>query len=208
MKLFDQRSEIIKHMEASRPTTLNKIFIQDLSDKLENFNEESSTMFDTMVDTLARDMENTNEDIDILEADLLDFCQKNDAELEENQTFESIISDRVKPTIDRRKLESKALITNSVKYMEDTEYKMGEICNNVIKFYKEFATKLDKNKESLKTTEINFQVALAKCGDHHEEMADEQETELQKVVTEMTQAIHHVQLNEKLQECFGILDSV
>lgn len=79
MKLFDQRSEIIKHMEASRPTTLNKIFIQDLSDKLENFNEESSTMFDTMVDTLARDMENTNEDIDILEADLLDFCQKNDA---------------------------------------------------------------------------------------------------------------------------------
>jgi hypothetical protein len=113
-------------------------------------------MFDAMVDTLARDMENTNEDIDILEADLLDFCQKNDAELEEGETFETIIAMRVKPTIDRRKLESKTLITNSVKYMEDTEYKMGEICNNVIKFYKEFATKLDKNKESLKTTEINF----------------------------------------------------
>lgn len=31
-------------------------------------------MFDSMVDGLARDMENTNEDIDILEADLLDFC--------------------------------------------------------------------------------------------------------------------------------------
>jgi len=40
--------------------------------------------------------------------------------------------------------------------MEDTEYKMGEICNNVIKFYREFANKLDKNKEKLKSTEINF----------------------------------------------------
>ena len=62
----------------------------------------------------------------------------------------------MKPTIDRRKLESKTLITNSVKYMEDTEYKMGEICNNVIKFYREFGNKLDKNKEKLKSTEINF----------------------------------------------------
>lgn len=61
-------------MEASRPTTLNKSYIQDLDDKLQNYNEESSTMFDSMVDGLARDMENTNEDIDILEADLLDFC--------------------------------------------------------------------------------------------------------------------------------------
>jgi hypothetical protein len=39
-------------------------------------------------------------------------------------------------------------------------------------------------------------------------MADEQETQLQKVKTEMTQAIHHVQLNEKLQECFDILDEI
>jgi hypothetical protein len=36
--------------------------------------------------------------------------------------------------------------------MEDTEYKMGEICQNVINFYRDFATKLDKNKESLKNT--------------------------------------------------------
>jgi hypothetical protein len=73
-------------------------------------------------------MENTIEDIDIAEADLLDFLQKNDAELEEEQTFESIMDFKCKPTIDRRKQESKTLITNSVKYMEDTDYKMGEIC--------------------------------------------------------------------------------
>lgn len=73
MKLYDQRSDIVKQMEAMRPTTLTKAFISDLDEKLTNFNEESSTIFDTMVDVLARDMENTNEDIDIAEADLLDF---------------------------------------------------------------------------------------------------------------------------------------
>jgi len=84
-------------------------------------------------------MENTNEDIDIAEADLLDFLQKNDAELEEDQTFESIMSDKTKPTVDRRKKESKSLIMNSIQYEEDTNYKMGEICQNIINFYAGFA---------------------------------------------------------------------
>lgn len=69
--------------------------------------------------------------------------------------------------------------------MEDTEYKMGEICQNVINFYRDFATKLDKNKESLKNTQITFQVDLAKCGDLHEEMADKQEDSLTTRTTEM-----------------------
>jgi len=152
----------------------------------------------TLVINLARDMENTNEDIDIAEADLLDFLQKNDADLEEGETFESIMHDQVKPTTERRKVESKALITNSEKYLADTEYQMGEITQNIINFYMKFATKLDTNKEGMKQAQINFTVQLAKCGDHHEEITDGQEEDLQKRVNEMKQAIHHVQLNEKL----------
>ena len=100
--------------------------------------------------------ENTNEDIDIAEYDLKDFLIKNDAQLEEGQTFDSIMEDEVTPTTDRRKLESKTLNTNSIKYMDDSIYKMGEICNNVIGFYKDFATRMDNNKNKLKLTEVNF----------------------------------------------------
>ena len=114
---------------------LTKSFVSDIDDQLRNFNEESSNAFDVLIDKLARDMENTNEDIDIAEADLLDFMQKNDAELDIDETFESIMAEKTKPTVERRKLESKTLITNSVKYMEDTDYKMGEICQNIINFY-------------------------------------------------------------------------
>ena len=98
------------------------------------------------------------------------------------------------------------LNNNSIKYMEDTEFKMGEITQNLINFYREFAKKLDANKAALKQTEVNFKVQLAQCGDHHDEIASGQEDELALKVEEMTQAIHHVQLNEKLQECFDILD--
>jgi hypothetical protein len=40
--------------------------------------------------------------------------------------------------------------------MEDNDYKMNEICTNIVAFFKEFATKMDANKEKLKQTEINF----------------------------------------------------
>jgi len=33
---------------------------------------------------------------------------------------------------------------------------MSEITQNVVNFFKEFATSLDKNKDKLKQTEINF----------------------------------------------------
>lgn len=46
---------------------------------MRQFNDESSVIFDGLVDRLAKDMENTNEDMDIAEFDLKDLLIKNDA---------------------------------------------------------------------------------------------------------------------------------
>lgn len=51
-------------------------------------------------------------------------------------------------------------------------------------------------------------MALAQCGDALDELVSNQEDELKVRVTQMKQAIHHVQLNEKLQECFDLLDQI
>ena len=154
--LFEARLSIINFLNTQRPTEFSKKFVLDLEDKLRQYNDESSIVFDKLVDKLAKDMENTNEDIDIAEYDLKDFLIKNDAQLEEGQTFDSIMEDQVTPTTDRRKLESKTLNTNAINYMDDSIYKMGEICNNVIAFYKDFSTRMDNNKQKLKLTEVNF----------------------------------------------------
>ena len=95
-------------------------------------------------------MDNTNEDIDILLHDLKDNLQKNDAQLEEGVTFDLIIQNKAQPHADRRKLESQTLILKSMAYQEDFDFRMSEITSNTVKFYKEFAESLDKNKEKLK----------------------------------------------------------
>ena len=93
-------------------------------------------MFDRLVDRLAKDMDNTNEDIDIAEFDLKDFILKNDAQLEVNETFDKIMERRIKPTVARRKQESKTLITNSILYLEQNDFKMQEISQAIVTFFK------------------------------------------------------------------------
>ena len=195
MTLFQQRTSVCKAIDVCPPTEFSKKFIEQQEEKLKQFNDESGIVFDRLADKLAKDMENTNEDIDIAEFDLKDFLIKNDAQLQEGETFDSIMEEQVTPTTTRRKLESKTLNTNAINYMDDSIYKMGEICTNVINFYKDFATRMDNNKQKLKLTEVNFQVALAQCGDVLDELVSNQEEELEVKVTEMKQAIHHVQLN-------------
>jgi len=75
--------ELITQLDSSHPRMLTKDFVAGISDQLVQFNEESSIVFDQLVSELTRDMENTNEDIDIALYDLKDFVIKNDAELEE-----------------------------------------------------------------------------------------------------------------------------
>jgi hypothetical protein len=60
------------------------------------------------------------------------------------------MADRAQPTVDRRKLEAKTLVLNTVKYLDDFDYKMNEICLNICNFFRELATKIDANKEKLK----------------------------------------------------------
>ena len=162
--------KLIETLNETHPKALTKELVSNIADQLTGFNEESSVVFDGLVEQLTKDMENTNEDIDIALYDLKDFIVKNDAELEEGQTFDLIVENRATPYVERRKLESKTLILNSIAYQEDLDYKMSEITQNIVNFFKEFATCLDKNKEKLKQTEVNFQVSLANCGDHHDDI--------------------------------------
>ena len=149
-KLYNQRLSLVDQLNETHPKSLTKEFVSNVSDQLAQFNEESSIVFDSLVSQLTKDLENTNEDIDIALYDLKDFIVKNDAELDEGVTFDLIIEKRAQPYVERRKLESKTLILNAIAYQEDFDYKMSEITQNIVNFFKEFATCLDKNKDKLK----------------------------------------------------------
>lgn len=132
------------------PRSLTKEFVNGLGDQLSNYNDESAVVFDSLFEELKKDMDNTNEDIDILVQDLKEFLIKNDAQLDEGVSFEAIIMNKAKPYAERRKLESQTLISKAIDYQEDYDNKMSDITSNIVKFFKEFAESLDKNKEKLK----------------------------------------------------------
>ena len=51
-------------------------------------------------------------------------------------TFDKIMAQRVQPTVNRRKQESKTLITNSILYLEQNDFRMQEISSAIIAFFK------------------------------------------------------------------------
>lgn len=57
---------------------------------------------------------------------------------------------KAQPYAERRKQESKTLIMNAIGYQEDFDYKMSEMTNNIVTFFKDFATALDTNASKLK----------------------------------------------------------
>ncbi len=69
--------------------------------------------------------------------------------------------------------------------MEDFDYRMNEICQNIINYIRELAANIDTNKDMLKSTEITFQVALATCGYNSDELIAQQEEDLEIKVEEM-----------------------
>lgn len=71
--------ELITQLSNSPTHSLNKDYVSQIDDHLKQINDDAQTIFDKIVEDLAKDMENTNEDADIALYDLKDFLQKNDA---------------------------------------------------------------------------------------------------------------------------------
>lgn len=141
-------------------------------------------------------------------SELKDFMYENNAVLPEGDTFDLILENVCKPVADKRKEEAKALIGNSLKYLEDFDDKMNEVSKNIGEFFKDLGTKFDENRKGHKDTEMQFNISLAQCGDHHDDILSDQEKILDGNIEEMRKAIHHVELNQKLEECFSKLDQI
>ena len=78
----------------------------------------------------------------------------------------------------------------------------------MIVFMKKLGKLYDKKKTDLKKLEVDFQVRLAQAGDKSDDLVSQQEKVLDGKIQEMVEAIHHVELNEKLTDCFDQLDDI
>lgn len=206
MEVYEARMAKARELDSTDSKDLTKALVSQVEDEIKAINDDAEGTYDELVEALARDRENTNEDAEIALADLKDFLIKNDAILEEGVTYDQIIDEKCRPLVLKRRSEADQLIGNSVKYLEETDEAISEALKNFVGFMRDLATKFDQNKELLKTTEMNFQIKLAQCGDSNDDHVSQLESDLEKKVKEMKHAIHHVELNQKLSDCFELLD--
>jgi hypothetical protein len=139
---------------------------------------------------------------------LRSYLHANMAQIEEDTTYDKIIEEQALPYMERRKQESNELYTNVYKYLEEYDDKMNEISKNIIEFLKKLSTKYDTGKSDLAKTNKGFNINLAECADKNYFNIDDQEDELNKHIDSMRKAIHHVELNQKLNDCFDQLDAI
>jgi hypothetical protein len=71
--------DLMVELEHTPTPNTTKDFVSQIDDKLRVVNEEAQAVLDKIVEDLAKDRENTNEDLDIALYDLKDFLLKNDA---------------------------------------------------------------------------------------------------------------------------------
>ena len=206
--VFQLRLKKVNELAAMDASMLTKALATAVEEELRVLNDEAQEEFDRLAEALAKDMENSNEDMDLALLDLEDFLVKNDAQIDEGETFKGIIERLCVPTVTKRKTEASTLIKNALKYLEENDFAMNEMCKNTVGFLRDLGERFDKSREALKTMEMQFSIRQAQCGDKHDDMATEQERELKDKVHEMKTAIHHVELNQRLNECFDILDTI
>ena len=182
--------------------------VDEINTNLETINDEAQEEYDRIAADLTTFIKNSFSEMDTALENLREFLHANEAQLEEGMTYDKIIEDQAQPFVDKRKQESNELYANSLKYLEELDDKMNEISKNFIDFIKSLATKYDKGKDDLKATDLQFNIKLAQCGDTNYDSIDDQEDNLNKNIDDMRKAIHHVELNEKLNQCFDLLDEI
>ena len=65
--------DLMRTLEETKVPHLSRDFVSGIDDRLKQTNDTAQSIFDKLVEELAKDMENTNEDADIALYDLKDF---------------------------------------------------------------------------------------------------------------------------------------
>jgi hypothetical protein len=208
INVYHKRMNQLKILDNTSTESLTSKKVEEVGTKLQEINDIAQDEYTEIAKELANCIKASNNEMETAMENLREFLYANEAEIEEGMTYNQIIEDQAKPFVESRKQEAQELYTNADKYLEEIDDKMNEICKNIIEFLKLLASKYDKGKEDLRTTDLNFNLKLAQCADNSDETIEEQEEQLTKNIVEMKKAIHHVELNQKLDECFKQLDVI
>lgn len=162
IEVHKKRMNELKVLQSTETSILTAKKVEEIEGRIEKINEAAQGEYYQIAVEFSNSIKEFGNTMDSLLEDLKEFLHSNKAQIDENTTYDKIIEIEAQPYVNRRKEEAKELYLNTYKYQEETDDKMVETCKNIIEFIKALATKYDKGKDDLKSTDFQFIINLAK----------------------------------------------
>ena len=204
---------------------ITKNLVREIGEKLRKTNDDAQELYDRYIEEMNKDHKMLMKEAMDLKDYLLGFLVKNDAKLEEGQTYESIIEriniyyihiyiiyniyiEECLPVIKARDNEGKHLLHHVVKYLEEYDYKMNESSKNLLMFYRKIGELFDGHRANIKNIEYEQELSLANFGDENEASMTKRDEELTRKIEELKESVFHSEVRQRLDISYQVLDTM
>lgn len=206
VEVFNQRLKSLEKMGNLPSEELTAEKLEILIEEINRINDDAQGIYDEKIQKIV----NLQNKIDMESDDLLEITKNKleyyAAKIEGDLQF--LITNDCKSLVETRKLESKALLTKAIKYLEDTDVRANDVCNVIASFWKSLATVFDEQRKKQIEEEKKYELALASRGDQHDETIDNLEDKFAFNVEDLKKTVTIHELEDKLKSSFSILDEI
>ena len=166
------------------------------SDNIQNKSLQEIENFKQQVNTVSYDFSKDNHN------------EKKYNDYDELNSIEDLVEKEIKPILDKNKEDRTEYIKKLNSYIDEYDEYVNNISQKIINLYLNVGKAFDDHKKSLHQTERNYLVSIAKECDNDEEICNNKEEELKKILNEMKNCINKEELDEGLSNSFKIMDEL
>lgn len=125
------------------------------------------------------------------------------------ESLENVISHEIQPILDKQKQDRTEFFKLIVSYIDDFDEYTNKIINRLMtNFYLKMAKMTDEHRKFLKSEEMNYQLDLAKTEDNDEDINFCKEEELNIIIKEMKEVVHHEEVDKEMDKALKVLDQL
>ena len=195
--------------------------IEIINKNLEDIYSEAEKLFTQHIEKLVKNsediqnkslqaVENFKEEVNSVSYDFTkdNHNEKKYNDYEDLNSIDDLIEKEIKPILEKNKEDRTEYIKKLNSYIDEFDDYTNNISQKIINLYSNVGKAFDDHKKDLRTSERNYLVSIAKETDNDEEICNNKEEELKKILNEMKNCISKEELDEGLNNSFKIMDEL
>jgi hypothetical protein len=205
-QVFSNRMDILNTAKDINSKILTSDVIQSLIDRLTEANDIVQKEYDNSISKLVKLQKKIDSESDQLFDDLKSRLEFYHAEVPYEEG--DLLLFELREQIDNLKNNGSKLLSKTIKYLEDTDTRSQEVAVKLLNHIKSLGEESDKHKLARNKQEKDYDLEHAKMEDELDEAVGDLEESFKCKVEELRRSETLDELDQKLKECFEILDDI